>query len=243
MNHPHVVPHMTPDRRRVAPIIVPALLGAAMLTDVTQVHAFVRNQSMSAQMGRPSQSPTPSGRWLVLTGTIAYTDPQQGFAIIGNSVQNTYLARPGDQLPDGSRIREIHPKQVVLEYGGNVETVGMYEPAQSAGAVYVQTVPLPQPTRWQEAEVNEAAAGGATPGQPPRPAERQPSEPRPSDTRPWETSAGHVRSHVALPSDTPSGDASPEQAQPQDPSSPASQDDPADEFGDARLQRAESRRK
>src|SRR5581483_3759247 len=41
-----------------------------------------------------------SGPFRVLTGVIAYTDPKQGFAIIGNSVDNTFVVRPGQQLPD-----------------------------------------------------------------------------------------------------------------------------------------------
>lgn len=242
--------------------IVRALLGAVILTDATQVCARVRDPSAPMPMrpgipmtGRrdmllqarmhpdlPVQNREASGPWRVLTGIIAYTDPKQGFAMIGNSVKNTYLARPGDQLPDGSRIREIHPKQIVLESGGRLETVDLYEQQQSTRAVYApiplplpqQAPSLPQQARWDEAELKAATAGEATPSHPPRSPEQPPSEPRPSDIRASDIPASQVHSI-----DTPPSDA---QAQPQGPLSPTTQD-PADEFGDDRRQRADNRRK
>ena len=231
-----------------------------MLTDVTQVFGRVRaedggwmplNPSMRAdvamrsrrtdmsgaamQGARPSENQGPPGRSTVLTGIIAFTDPRQGFAIIGSSVQNTYLARPGDQLPDGALIREIHPNHVVLEYGGRLETVGMYERKEPAGAVYVQIPPPPQQPQWEEANLKGVTANGTLPSQAPRPTDEPPSDPRP-DARASET-AGHERRSF----DTPSTDGLQNQAQPQGPS-PSAQD-PADEFGDDRRQRAERRRK
>jgi hypothetical protein len=217
------------DRRRFAPMIVSALLGAVILTDATQVSSHVR---------------TESSRSLVLTGIIAYTDPRQGFAIIGSSVQHTYLARPGQQLPDGSRILEIHPKHVVLEYGGSLEIVGMYERGQPAGAVYAQNTPLPQQRQREEAGLIGVTAADTTPSLV-RPTDTLPGHPRPSDTRPNETPADEVRSNDALlpadapPSDTPPKNALPRWAQPQAPL-PAAQD-PADEFSEYRRRRAESR--
>jgi hypothetical protein len=262
------------ERWRAAPIIVPALLGAVILTDVTPVWGRVRNlptpetmpsRSVLPGIGRrnllgeaappaqPLQNRATSGPWRVLTGIIAYTDPKQGFVMIGNSVQNTFLARPGDQLPDGSRIREIRGNQVVLESGGRLETVGMYEHERPAAAVYATIPPIPpmpQQARWGM-ELKQATAGDAIPSHLPRSPEQPPGEPRPSDTRAGDIAMNPVRSNDSPPSDSPlsgtqpsnvpSGNA-PSQAQPQDPLSPSTQD-PADELGDARRQRAEDRRK
>lgn len=249
-----------------------ALLGAVILTNVTQVSGRVRSESgawmplnpaaparmpfrsdvamrsvrtdmsgAAPQLGRPLESHAPPGRSLVLTGIIAFTDPRQGFAIIGSSVQDTYLARPGEQLPDGSLIREIHPNHVVLEYGGRLETVGIYERGEHAGAVYVQIPPplppppLPQQARWEEAELKAATGGDGIPSQAPRPTDEPASDPRP-DTRASETAGNERRSF-----DTQSSDSPQKEAQPQAPA-PSAQD-PADELGDDRRQRAESRRK
>jgi hypothetical protein len=195
------------------------------------------------QMTRPLQNRAISERSLVLTGVIAYTDPKQGFAIIGSSARNTYLARPGQQLPDGSRLREIHPKYVVLEYGGSVEVVGMHERGQPDGELYAQFQPLPQQTQREEAALTGVTAGDTTPGQA-RPIDTPPGHPRSSDTRPSEALANEVRSNDALPSDTVPSDVPPKTtlprwAQSQTPS-PAAQD-PADDWNDYRRRRAVSR--
>jgi hypothetical protein len=204
-------------------MIVPVLLGAVILTDATQVSSRARTESSSP---------------LVLTGTIAYTDPRQGFAIIGSSVRNTFLARPGQQLPDGSRIREIHPKHVVLEHGDSLETVGMYDRGQqSAGAVYAQIPLSPQQTRSEDEELKGITAHETGPSLARPTADVPPGHPRPSDTRPNETPANEMRLN-----DTPPSDALPKRVQPEVPL-PTTAQDPVDEFNDYRRQRAENLRK
>lgn len=274
-------------RRRAVPIIVPALLGVAILTEATQVCGRVRTESSpsmpwnqaapapwtgsapvplryddamrvgrmgnsgAAQMTPPVPNRSPPGRMLVLTGIIAYTDPKQGFAIIGSSARDTYLARPGQQLPDGSLVREIHPRYVLLEHGGSLETVGMYDGGHAAGAVYAQMPPLPQPTRWEDTQLRGAtSAQMMTPSQPP-PTDAPPDHAPRGGLRINEIPVHVVRSTDAPPSETPpsdappseasANDALPKQVQPEAPL-PATQD-PADEFSDDRRQRAENRRK
>jgi type II secretory pathway component PulC len=180
------------DHRRIAPVIVSALLGAVMLIAVSQVFGRARVE--------PGGNHALPDRLRVLTGIIAYTDPSQGFAIIGSSVDDTYLARPGELLPDGASIREIYPSHVVLEYGGRLETVGMYRRGEPAGAAYIQT------------------PGDAMPSQAPRPSAEPPSGPRPSDTRASDTTGTEHRSFH-----TQSTDVLPRQAQPEVPL-PSAQD-------------------
>jgi hypothetical protein len=209
--------------------------------------------------GRPPENGAASGRFVVLTGVIAYTDPKRGFAIIGNSPYNTFLARPGQQLPDGSWIREIHPKNVVLERGGNLETLAIYRRGESAGAGtgYAGFSPLPQQAQWG---VDGIVSGGMRPSQV-RPIDGLPSPPPLSETRRSEAPASEVLSNEVPPSnalpkdaaakdaaakdpvakDTTAKDTPTKQAQPDAPL-PAAQD-PADEFSDARRQRAENRGK
>jgi hypothetical protein len=249
MNDSDVLAQVAFGRGRAARLIVPMLLGAVILTDATQVCGHVR---------------TESGSSLVLTGVIAYTDPRQGFAIIGSNPRNTYLARPGQQLPDGSRIREIHPKNVVLESGGSLQTVGLYERERTPGAAYVQ-IPAPgQPARWEEPEPTGMPArqgipsqgipiqgipiqgipgqgipgqgipGQGIPGQA-RPTDLPPGHPRPSDLRPNETPANEMRLN-----DGSSNNELPRRAQPDLPL-PTAQD-PVDDFNDYRRQRIDALR-
>jgi type II secretory pathway component PulC len=200
--------------------------------------------------GRPPENGAAGGRFLVLTGVIAYTDPKHGFAIIGNSVRNTFLARPGQQLPDGSWIREIHPKNVVLEHEGNLETLGIYRHDESPGTSYAEFSPLPQQAQWG---VEGIVAGPMRPGLA-RSTDGFPSPPEPSETRRSEATAREVLANEAPPSDAlpkdpvakdavakdgVAKDAPTKQAQPEAPL-PAAQD-PADEFSDDRRHRAENR--
>jgi hypothetical protein len=267
MNRLGVPQQMDLDRRRIAPVIISALLGAVMLIAVSQVFGRARAEpgawmprnpatgvpvpwtsriAMTSghtdisgavpQMSQPLENHALPERLLVLTGIIAYTDPSQGFAIIGSSVENTYLARPGELLPDGSSIREIYPSHVVLEYGGRLETVGMYKRGEPAGAAYVQTPPLPEQARLDAVDVKGVTAGDAMPSQAPRPSAEPPSGPRLSDTRASEMTGSEHRSF-----DTRSTDVLPRQAQPEVPL-PSAQD-PANELSDDRRQQATSRRK
>jgi hypothetical protein len=228
-------------------MVVPALLGAAIILEATPV--FSRIQT--------SQPPQGSQRFRVLTGVIAYTDPKQGFAIIGDSVQNTFLVRPGQQLPDGSYIREIHPRDVVLEHEGSLETLGMHESAESPGTAYavVPPPPMPQQSHWQEEELRRAIEAGMRPHHgrpidmqlgPPQPGPSIPGGPPvPGETRQGEMPANGVRSTdapltEAPPTETPPSDAAaPKQSQPRG-TVPDAQE-PADEFGgDTRRQKADS---
>ena len=167
--------------------------------------------------------------------------------MIGNSVRNTYLARPGDQLPDGSRIREIHPTQVVLEVGGNLETVGIFEDDQPAPtrAVYTPPPPIPvmppmPPPGFTIDATPARAARLIDPGEP------RLNDPQSSDTPP----AGKVRASELPPADAMAasdgaaidGAQKAPQALPTGPLSPSAQDR-AGEFGADRRSRAEERGK
>jgi hypothetical protein len=245
-------------------MLVAALLGTMLVTHVPQTYGRARFLPTPAPL--PSRSDVPAGtgrmdmfdgtaqadralqnrgapgRWVVLTGIIAYTDPKLGFVMIGTSVQNTSLARPGQQLPDGAWVREIHLKDVVLEYGGRLETVGLYEHEHLGGTAYAPYIPLPQQARWEAAELKETLGGDITPVHEPRSTESPPGEPRTGNTRRGEGPVNLVRHFGALLIDAPPGDEPPEQAQPQAPPAPVAQD-PADELSDGRRVRAESRGK
>jgi type II secretory pathway component PulC len=148
------------NRRRAAPTIVSALLGMVILTEVTQVAGRVSVEPGAApQMTQQLENHPPPGRLRVLTGIIAYTDPRQGFVIIGSSVEDTHLARPGDHLPDGSSIREIYPQHVVLEYGGRLETLGIHERGEPA---WVAQAPRPTDEPRSDLRPVDIRAGGMT---------------------------------------------------------------------------------
>ena len=224
------------------PMLAPWTPPSAPAMTVRDVAMRARRMDMSGaatQMTPQLQNRATPGSVRVLTGTIAYTDPTQGFAIIGNSVQNTYLARPGQQLPDGSWIREVHRDHVVLEHEGTRETVGMYDGGQPADTLYAQQFPpIPQQVRMDQSALIALTADDRRPS--PAQATDAPAD-KPGETRPGETPAHEVQSSDAPAHEARSSDALPKQAQPDDPL-PAAQD-PADEFSDNRRLRAENRRR
>jgi general secretion pathway protein C len=71
---------------------------------------------------------------LLLTGTIQGKSPEDGLAMIGVARENPQTYAPGALLANGSRLKEIHPKYVLLERGGQVEKLFLDgSPEEKAG--------------------------------------------------------------------------------------------------------------
>ena len=79
-----------------------------------------------ADPAEPTGDPTaaPETRLsLVLAGTIAASDPKQGFGIIGESATNAKLYSVGDSVPGGARLNAVYGDRVILERGGQLEAL------------------------------------------------------------------------------------------------------------------------
>jgi general secretion pathway protein C len=57
----------------------------------------------------------------VLSGTIAFTDPARGSAIIAVNGSPARLYLAGSDLPDGARLSQVFPEYVLLARGGATE--------------------------------------------------------------------------------------------------------------------------
>jgi general secretion pathway protein C len=62
---------------------------------------------------------------LVLTGTIAGNDPQNGLAILGQSAQTTKVYAVGDNVPGGAKLHSVYGDRVVLDRGGQLESLAL----------------------------------------------------------------------------------------------------------------------
>ncbi|MBS0375071.1 MAG: PDZ domain-containing protein [Proteobacteria bacterium] len=74
---------------------------------------------------------------LVLSGTLAVRDPKAGLAIIAESAQAAQSAHvyvTGDSLPGGVRLHEVYADRVVLDRGGQLETLPLPRPSLAGGA-------------------------------------------------------------------------------------------------------------
>jgi general secretion pathway protein C len=76
---------------------------------------------------------------LVLVGVLAADDPAQGFALLGPSANAAKLYAGGSAVPGGARLAGIYNDRVVLDRGGQLETLPM--PRQRSNV----TVAMPPP--------------------------------------------------------------------------------------------------
>lgn len=79
---------------------------------------------------------------LVLTGTMAGPDPQQGFAIIGESSATAKTFPTGQNVRPGTKLHSVYTDRVILDSSGRLETLVL--PRQSSGGA-VMARPLPPP--------------------------------------------------------------------------------------------------
>jgi general secretion pathway protein C len=93
----------------------------ATVAAVVDAHLFgaIPAAPVSAEQTSVSSSP------LVLTGTIALTDPTRGFAIVGKDRLTTRTYLVGTMVAEGVTLREVYTDHVVVDRGGELETVSM----------------------------------------------------------------------------------------------------------------------
>ena len=60
---------------------------------------------------------------LVLVGTIAHADPQQGFAIVGESATTARVYAVGKTITGGTKLHSVYPDRVILDRGGKLEAL------------------------------------------------------------------------------------------------------------------------
>jgi general secretion pathway protein C len=97
---------------------------------VTAGHLF-GNAPVAAQDGRDAG---PSNIPLVLTGTIAGNDPQNGLAILGPTPQAVKVYAVGDNLPGNVKLHSVYPDRVVIDRDGQLESIALPHQANAGNA-------------------------------------------------------------------------------------------------------------
>ncbi|HVY22072.1 MAG TPA: type II secretion system protein GspC [Steroidobacteraceae bacterium] len=62
---------------------------------------------------------------LVLAGTIALSDPEAGYAIIGENAANAKFYKAGAMINGGVRLHSVYPDRVILDRAGSLETLAL----------------------------------------------------------------------------------------------------------------------
>jgi general secretion pathway protein C len=77
---------------------------------------------VTAQSGRGAP---PTSIPLVLTGTIAGNDPQNGLAILGQTAQTAKVYAVGDNVPGGAKLHSVYSDRVVIDRDGQLESLAL----------------------------------------------------------------------------------------------------------------------
>jgi general secretion pathway protein C len=77
---------------------------------------------VTAQAGRGAP---PTSIPLVLTGTIAGNDPQNGLAILGQTAQTAKVYAVGDNVPGGAKLHSVYSDRVVIDRDGQLESLAL----------------------------------------------------------------------------------------------------------------------
>jgi general secretion pathway protein C len=94
---------------------------------------------------------------LVLVGTIAESDPEKGYAIIGESAATAKVYAVGKTITGGTKLHSVYPDRAILDRGGRLEALLL--PKQFQGGL---TPPLasggPQPDALLGERLRQLAA-------------------------------------------------------------------------------------
>jgi len=109
---------------------------------IAAAHLFGINPAAARGEGRSTETELH----LALSGVIATADPNDGYAILGESGQTTRLYRTGSALAntDSATLYQVFTDHVVLDFGGRQETLSLPRQVLNRSAT-VRLAALPRP--------------------------------------------------------------------------------------------------
>jgi general secretion pathway protein C len=107
------------------------------IAGITNAHLFGRAPPKEQDGANAPQTSIP----LVLTGTIAGDDPQNGLAILGQTAQTAKVYAVGDSVPGGAKLHSVYSDRVVIDRGGELESLAL--PRTVSGSAPPPTAALP----------------------------------------------------------------------------------------------------
>jgi general secretion pathway protein C len=119
------------------PVVDVGAAPAVDLASIVNAHLF----GVARISGDPNAAPATSAN-LVLAGTLAGVDPEQGWAIIGADAQAAHVYATGVTLPGGTRLVAVYPDRVILDRNGVRESLSLPRLSGAAGAAPVAYQPV-----------------------------------------------------------------------------------------------------
>src|SRR5215470_11865696 len=109
-------------RSASAPTVrAPGPIRALDLPAITNAHLFGAAPLAPQDGANAPQTTIP----LVLTGTIAGNDPQNGLAILGQTAQTAKVYAVGDTVPGGPKLHSVYSDRVVIDRDGQLESLAL----------------------------------------------------------------------------------------------------------------------
>jgi general secretion pathway protein C len=112
----------------------PAPLSHAPVQSHTLDVAAITNAHFFGVAAQPSGPPKQTDIPLVLTGTIAGSDPQNGLAILGQTAQTARVYAVGDNIPGGVKLHSVYSDHVLIDRNGQLESLNLPRQLNSGNA-------------------------------------------------------------------------------------------------------------
>jgi general secretion pathway protein C len=107
---------------------------------ITDAHLFGAAPQQRQDGANAPQTTIP----LVLTGTIAGNDPQNGLAILGQTAQTAKVYAVGDSVPGGAKLHSVYSDRVVIDRNGQLESLALPRQLNNGNAPPPSAAVLPE---------------------------------------------------------------------------------------------------
>jgi general secretion pathway protein C len=135
--------------RTPGPAAAPAAAPLATAQPTVDVGAIV-NAHLFGEANAPAGSADPSAvaatqMPLVLVGTIAHTNPEKGYAIIGENPASAKVYGVGKTIVGGTKLHSVYPDRAIIDRGGKLESLLLPRKFQGGGLSASQATGRPDP--------------------------------------------------------------------------------------------------
>jgi len=111
-----------------APRSVPVRANTLDVAAISGAHLFGAAPAPKQDGANAPETSIP----LVLTGTIAGNEPQNGLAIVGQTAQTAKVFAVGDNVPGGAKLHSVYSDRVIIDRNGQLESLAL--PHQTASS-------------------------------------------------------------------------------------------------------------
>jgi general secretion pathway protein C len=116
----------------VAGLPIPASAPPIDVNAIVNAHLFGAATAPGAGETDPN-SVAASQMSLVLVGTIAESDPEKGYAIIGESAPTAKVYAVGKTITGGTKLHSVYPDRAIIDRGGRLEALLLPKQFQGGG--------------------------------------------------------------------------------------------------------------